>query len=57
MVDQDSQAPPDHGFDQYAAPDMDRQEREALGKIVHAMRHYRDDAEWEVARWEYNYAR
>ena len=26
-------------------------------RIIHAMREYRGDAEWEVARWEHNYAR
>jgi len=56
MADQQEQ--PDRGDVQNAAGrDLDRQEREALGKIVHAMRHYSDDAEWEIARWEYNYAR
>ena len=26
-------------------------------RIIHAMREYRGDAEWEVARWEHNFAR
>ena len=26
-------------------------------RIIHAMREYRGDAEWEVARWEHNYVR
>jgi hypothetical protein len=33
----------------------DQAEREALGRVAHAMRHYRAGAEWEVARWERNY--
>ncbi|KAL4444929.1 hypothetical protein ABPG77_003979 [Micractinium sp. CCAP 211/92] len=29
-------------------------ERQALGRVAHALRHYRSGAEWEVARWERN---
>ncbi|KAL6750018.1 N2227-like protein-domain-containing protein [Haematococcus lacustris] len=37
--------------------ESERLEREALGRIVNAMRHYQQDAEWEVSRWEFNYNR
>eukprot|EP00887_Chlorella_sp_A99_P004676 scaffold4.g4676.t1 len=29
----------------------------ALGRVAHAFREYRMDAEWEISRWEYNYGR
>jgi hypothetical protein len=36
---------------------FDQEEFLALGKIAHAFREYRNDAEWEITRWEYNYSR
>lgn len=35
----------------------DADERMALGRVAHAFREYRMDAEWEISRWEYNYGR
>ena len=32
-------------------------ESAALARVVHALRGYRSAAEWEVGRWERNYAR
>ncbi|KAG1659102.1 hypothetical protein FOA52_013748 [Chlamydomonas sp. UWO 241] len=40
-----------------ATVDPDREEREALGRIVLAFREYLSAAELEVLRWEYNYSR
>ena len=33
------------------------EERAALGKIVHAILNYRKDAEREISRWQFNWAR
>lgn len=51
--------PPDHIHDGANADLIfqDQEEFEALGKITHAFREYRTDAEWEIKRWEYNYSR
>jgi len=51
--------PPDHIDDDTNAKSFfqDREEFEALGKIAHAFREYKTDAEWEIKRWEYNYSR
>lgn len=34
--------------------DADQEERQALGRVAHALRHYRSGVEPEVARWERN---
>ena len=39
---------------QFAA---DREEFEALGRIAHAFREYKTEAEWILHRWEYNYSK
>ena len=36
---------------------QDKEDFEALGKIAHAFREYKTDAEWDIKRWEYNYSR
>ena len=35
----------------------DQEEFAAIGKVSHAFKEYRTDAEWEITRWEYNYSR
>jgi hypothetical protein len=52
-------SPPDHIYDGIDAGSIfqDQEEFEALGKIGHAYREYKTDAEWEIKRWEYNYSR
>lgn len=37
--------------------DPDIEEFIALGRIAHAFREYRTDAEWEIRRWEYNFGK
>ena len=37
--------------------DPELEEIKALGRIAHAFRGYKTDAEWEIRRWEYNYSR
>eukprot|EP01025_Chloroclados_australasicus_P065714 TRINITY_DN8955_c0_g1_i1.p1 TRINITY_DN8955_c0_g1~~TRINITY_DN8955_c0_g1_i1.p1 ORF type:complete len:446 (-),score=33.14 TRINITY_DN8955_c0_g1_i1:380-1606(-) len=37
--------------------DQQQKEMEAMGRIVHAMRNYYQDASWEVNRWETNYGK
>ena len=49
--------PPDHNDNGMSEFFQDQEEFEALGKIAHAFRNYRTDAEWEITRWEYNYSR
>ena len=36
---------------------MEREERQALGRIVHSIRQYEAHASWEVSRWERNFAK
>ncbi|KAK9917794.1 hypothetical protein WJX75_008331 [Coccomyxa subellipsoidea] len=44
---------------QLHSPDEDAltEEVEALGRIVHALLEYRNDAEWEITRWQDNFER
>jgi hypothetical protein len=50
--------PPDHNYDDgMSLFFQDQEEFQALGKIAHAIREYKTDAEWEIKRWEYNYSR
>ena len=46
----------DHS-DEFVKTDEEREERMALGRIVHAFRDYAISAHREVDRWEINYSR